>query len=286
MISEEELNELIEKSRNREIEDARERRKGYEAFCDKISRMDDEQLREFAMTLPKKLGKKNITKEEESRIYGEINRVVDEIRTRQTGHSNFSKNKKLKWFEDCGFVISYGVKGELIPLGDIVTYQQLQLYNNSSEIEEYEELSDDDKRKTLEAVFLNKKGDLRLRVPVGSLMELKDVLEKDSYSNIEKVGREMVKLLSAKNESENTIVATGVSWEEIGGTIESIDLTAETVKEILGTNYSVYPFNLGRYKKLEERYRFVEGIKIKPDEVSKSSVTSLRREEKEEEMER
>lgn len=115
-------------------------------------------------------------------------------------------------------------------------------------------------------------------------MELKDVLEKDSYSNIEKVGREMVKLLSAKNESENTIVATGVSLEEIGGTIESIDLTAETVKEILGTNYSVYPFNLGRYKKLEERYRFVEGIKIKPDEVSKSRGTSLRREEKEEEM--
>lgn len=286
MISEEELNKLIEESRNREITDARERRKGYEAFCDKISRMDDEQLKEFAMTLSEKLGKTNITKEEGSKIYGEINRVVDEIRIRQTGHSNFSKNKKLKWFEDCGFVISYGVKGELIPLGDIVTYQQLQLSNNSSEIEKYEELLDEDKRKTLEAVFSNKKGDLRLRVPVGSLMELKDVLEKDLDSNIEKVGREVVNLLSTKNESENAIVATGISLEEIGGTIESIDLTAETVKEILGTNYSVYPFNLGRYRKLEERYRFVEGIKIKPDEISKSGITSSRREEKEEEMER
>ena len=248
--------------------------------------MDDEQLEEFAMTLPEKLVKTNITKEEKLKIYGEINRVVDEIRIRQTGHSNFSKNKKLKWFEDCGFVISYGVKGELIPLGDIVTYQQLQLSNNSSEIKKYEELLDEDKRKTLEAVFSNKKGDLRLRVPVGSLMELKDVLEKDSDSNIEKVGREVVNLLSTKNESENAIVATGVSLEEIGGTIESIDLTAETVKEILGTNYSVYPFNLGRYRKLEERYRFVEGIKIKPDEISKSGITSSRREEKEEEMER
>lgn len=286
MISEEELNKLIEESRNREVKDARERRKGYEVFCDKISIMDDEQLKEFAMTLPEKLGKKNITKEEESRIYGEINRVVDEIRTRQTGHSNFSKNKKLKWFEDCGFVISYGVKGELIPLGDIVTYQQLQLFNNSSEIEKYEKLSDADKKKTLEAVFSNKKGDLRLRIPVGSLMELKDILEKDSDSNTKRVGREVVKLLSTKNESENTIVATGVSLEELGGTIESIDLTAETIKGILGTNYSVYPFNLGRYKNLEERYRFIEGIKIKPDEVSKSRTTGFRREEKEEEIER
>lgn len=59
------------------------------------------------------------------------------------------------------------------------------------EIEKYEELLDEDKRKTLEAVFSNKKGDLRLRVSVGSLMELKDVLEKDSDSNIEKVGREV-----------------------------------------------------------------------------------------------
>lgn len=269
-----------------EFTDAREIIKDYEAFCDKISRMDDEQLKEFAMTLSEKLGKTNITKEEWSKIYGEINRVVDEIRIRQTGHSNFSKNKKLKWFEDCGFVISYGVKGELIPLGDIVTYQQLQLTNDSSEIEKYEELSDEDKRKTLEAVFSNKKGDLRLRVPVDSLMELKDVLEKDLDSNIEKVGREVVKLLSTKNESENAIVATGVSLEEIGGTIESIDLTAETVKEILGTNYSVYPFNLGRYRRLEERYRFVEGIKVKPDEISKLGITSSRREEKEEEMER
>lgn len=286
MISEEELNKWIEESRNREIKDARERRKGYEAFCDKISIMDDEQLKEFAMTLPEKLGKKNITKEEESRIYGEINRVVDEIRTRQTGHSNFSKNNKLKWFEDCGFVISYGVKGELIPLGDIVTYQQLQLFNDSSEIEKYEELSDEDKKKTLEAVFSNKKGDLRLRIPVGNLMELKDILEKDSDSNIEKVGCEVVKLLSTKNKSENTIVATGVSLEEIGGTIESVNLTAETKAEILGTNYSVYPFNLGKYKSLEERYRFIEGIKIKPDEVSNSRITGLRKEEKEEEIER
>ena len=39
--------------------------------------------------------------------------------------------------------------------------------------------------------FQIKKGDLRLRVSVGSLMELKDVLEKDSDSNIEKVGREV-----------------------------------------------------------------------------------------------
>lgn len=276
-----------------EFTEAREIIKDYEAFCDKISRMDDEQLKEFAMTLSEKLGKTNITKEEWSKIHGEINRVVDEIIIGQTGHSNFSKNKKLKWFEDCGFVISYGVKGELIPLGDIVTYQHLQLSNDSSEIEKYEELSDEDKRKTLEAVFSNKKGDLRLRVPVDSLMELKDVLEKDLDSNIEKVGREVVKLLSTKNESENAIVATGVSLEEIGGTIESIDLTAETVKEILGTNYSVYPFNLGRYRKLEERYRFVEGIKIKPDEIkikpdeiSKLGITSSRREEKEEEMER
>ena len=117
-------------------------------------------------------------------------------------------------------------------------------------------------------------------------MELKDVLEKDSDSNIEKVGREVVNLLSTKNESENAIVATGVFLEEIGGTIESIDLTAETVKEILETNYSVYPFNLGRYRKLEEGYSFVEGIKIKPDEISKSGITSSRREEKEEEMKR
>lgn len=36
-----------------EFTDAREIIKDYEAFCDKISRMDDEQLKEFAMTLSK-----------------------------------------------------------------------------------------------------------------------------------------------------------------------------------------------------------------------------------------
>lgn len=273
MLSEEELNKWIDDSRDREIVDSRNRRKGYEAFCDKISIMDDKELRQFAMNLPEKLAKKNITKEEKARIHGEINRVVDEIRTRQTGHSNFSKNKKSKWFENCGFVISYGKKGQLIPLGDIVTYHHLQLYNNSSEIEQYEQLCDEDKKKTLEAVFFNKKGDLKLRVPVGSLMELKDVLEKYSDSNIEKVGREVVQLV-AKNKFENNIVATGMSLEEICGIIENIDLTEETVKEILGTNYSVYPFNLEGYERLKERYRFIEKIKIKPNEVSKLGTRS------------
>lgn len=52
-----------------------------------------------------------------------------------------------------------------------------QEYNGSSDIQEYEKLSDEDKKKTLEAVFSNKKGDLKLRIPVGSLMELRDILE-------------------------------------------------------------------------------------------------------------
>lgn len=258
MISEEELDKWHEELERDRIEKARQRRKGYERFCDMISTMNDNELKEFAMQLPKKLGKENLSPEEKSRIYGEISRVVDEVRMRRTGNTYFSKNTDTRWYQDCGFVISYGEKGDLIPIGDIVRFKQLELINNSSEIEQYEELSEEDKRKTLEAVFSDERGSLKLRIPVGSLMELKDILDEYARINSEKHGKEVNRLLAEENGFESTIVALGISLNQIEGTIESIDTKSESDSKLLGTNYSVCPFNLERYKEPREKIREIE----------------------------
>lgn len=40
-----------------------------------------------------------------------------------TRHRTVIPRKTDRWFEDYAFLISYGVDGKIIPVGDIVTYQ-------------------------------------------------------------------------------------------------------------------------------------------------------------------
>lgn len=221
--------ELAKESKKENIIETRKRRRGYEKFCDMLSCMTNEELKDLGLKKCKELDNPNLTSAERARIYGEIGRITQEYRI---PNRIVKTNKKDKWFEDYGFLISYGVDGKIIPLGDIVTYQQLELYNGSSEIEEYENLSDEDKKKTLEAVFSSKKGDLKLRIPVGSLMELRDILEEYATQEL----------------SDEEVVPSGLSLDDMGATIESIDVNGKSTRTLLGTNYSIYPIEVSKDK--------------------------------------
>ena len=111
--------------------------------------MTNEELKELGLKKCKELDNPNLTSAERARIYGEIGRTQEYRIPNRT----VKTNKKDGWFEDYGFLISYGVDGKIIPVGDIVTYQQLELYNGSSDIQEYENLSDEDKKKTFSSPF-------------------------------------------------------------------------------------------------------------------------------------
>lgn len=231
------LVKAVKESEKEKIIATRERRKGYEKFCDMLSCMTNEELKELGLKKCKELYNPNLTSAERARIHGEIGRIIQEYRI---PNRTVKTNKKDKWFEDYAFLISYGVDGKIIPVGDIVTYQQLELYNGSSDIQEYENLSDEDKKKTLEAVFSNEKGDLKLRIPVGSLMELRDILEE--YAVEELVDDEEISSLSS------------LSLDDMEATIESIDINGKSTRTLLGTNYSIYPLEISKDKeRIRER---------------------------------
>lgn len=231
------LVKAVKESEKEKIIATRERRKGYEKFCDMLSCMTNEELKELGLKKCKELDNPNLTSAERARIHGEIGRITQEYRI---PNRTVKTNKKDKWFEDYAFLISYGVDGKIIPVGDIVTYQQLELYNGSSDIQEYENLSDEDKKKTLEAVFSSEKGDLKLRIPVGSLMELRDILEE--YAAEELVDDEEISSLSS------------LSLDDMEATIESIDINGKSTRTLLGTNYSIYPLEISKDKeRIKER---------------------------------
>ena len=122
--------------------------------------------------------------------------------------------------------------GKILPVGDIVTYKQLELNNGSLDIQQYDDLSDEDKKKTLEAVFANEKGDLKLRIPVGSLMQLRVILEEDAIQEL--VDDEEISSLSS------------LSLDDMEATIESIDSNGKST--LLGTNYSIYLLAISKDK--------------------------------------
>lgn len=101
-------------------------------------------------------------------------------------------------------------------------------------------MSNEDKKKTLEAVFSNKKGDLKLRIPIGSLMELRDILEE--YATQELSDDEVISSLSS------------LSLDDMEATIESIDINGKSTRTLLGTNYSIYPLEISKDKeRIKER---------------------------------
>ena len=224
-------------SKKENIIETRKRRRGYEKICDMLSCMTNEELKSLCLKKCKELDNPNLTSVERARIYGEIGRITQEYRI---PNRTVKTNIKDKWFEDYGFLISYGVDGEIIPAGEIVTYKELELYNGSSDIQEYEKLSDEDKKKTLEAVFSNKKGDLKLRIPIGSLMELRDILEE--YATQELSDDEVISSLSS------------LSLDDMEATIESIGINGKSTRILLGTNYSIYPLEISKDKeRIKER---------------------------------
>lgn len=230
-IIEENYKEHIE-MKTKNINDTRKRRKGYETFCDMLSGMTNEELKVLAKKKMEQLKDLNLTLEQKQRIKGELNRIAQEYRI---PNRIVNKNKKEKWFEDYGFIISYGAEGTISPIGDIVTYQKLELYNGSLEIEQYNNLSDEDKKQSLQAVFSNKKGDLVLRIPVGSLMELRDIIEE-----------------YATHKLSEDVISSGISSEIMGAIIESISIVdGETKKTILGNNYNLYPSEYQKDKEIE-----------------------------------
>lgn len=231
------LVKAVKENKKERIIETRQKRKGYEKFCDMLSCMTNEELKELGLKKCKELDNPNLTSVERRRINGEIGRIIQEYRI---PNRTVKTNIKNKWFEDYGFLISYGVDGKIIPVGDIVIYQQLELYNGSSDIQEYENLSDEDKKKTLEAVFSNEKGDLKLRIPVGSLMELRDILEK--YATEKLSDDEVISSLSS------------LSLDDMEATIESIDINGNATRTLLGSNYSLYPIEIRKDKeKIREK---------------------------------
>lgn len=143
--------------------------------------------------------------------------------------------RKDKWFEDYGFVVSYGVDGKISPIGDTLGFKEFQLYNGSTDIKTFLNLSREDREKAFEAVFSNRHDDLRLRIPVCGLNKLRNILEK--YGAQESIDEEMIPLLSS------------LSLDDMDATLESIDINGNST--ILGTNYRIYPYR-GR-----ERERFI-----------------------------
>lgn len=222
-------------SKKEDIIKSRKMRRGYESFCDMLHYMTTEELKDLAHKKSKELDNPNLNSEEEAKLYGEIIRIAEECRD---PNRTVKTNKKSRWFEDYGFIISYGEDGKIIPVGDVVTYKQLELYNGSLERQEYEKLSEEEKKKTLEAVFSNEKGDLKLRIPVGSLMELRDILEKYAVQELE--------------DNEETAPIKSLSLDDLDATIESIDDKGKST--LLGNNYIVYPLEIDKNKeKLKEK---------------------------------
>ena len=216
-------------SKKENIIKTKERKKGFEKFCNTLSYMTNEELKELAQKKSKELENPNLTYKEKEKISREIIRIIDEIRI---PNRTVKTDRKDKWFEDYGFLISYGVDGKILPVGDIVTYKQLELNNGSLDIQQYDDLSDEDKKKTLEAVFANEKGDLKLRIPVGSLMQLRVILEEDAIQEL--VDDEEISSLSS------------LSLDDMEATIESIDSNGKST--LLGTNYSIYLLAISKDK--------------------------------------
>lgn len=211
-------------SKEERIIATRRKRKGYENFCDMLSCMTGEELKELYLKKRREFDNPDLTSAEQVRIHGEIIRIIKEYRK---PNRTVKTNNNDRWYEDCAFGVSYGVDGGIIPVGDIVTFQKLELYNGSLDIQEYLKLSDEDKKKTVEAVFSNEKGNLKLRIPIGSLMELRDILEE--YATGELVDDAEIPSLSS------------LSLDDMGATIESIDINGKPTGTLLGTNYSIYP---------------------------------------------
>ncbi len=214
-------------SKKENIIKTKERKKGFEKFCNTLSYMTNEELKELAQKKSKELENPNLTYKE--KISREIIRIIDELRI---PNRTVKTDRKDKWFEDYGFLISYGVDGKILQVGDIVTYKQLELNNGSLDIQQYDDLSDEDKKKTLEAVFANEKGDLKLRIPVGSLMQLRVILEEDAIQEL--VDDEEISSLSS------------LSLDDMEATIESIDSNGKST--LLGTNYSIYLLAISKDK--------------------------------------
>ena len=233
----------VKESKKEKIAKTIDRRKGYEKFCDMLSCMTNEELKNLGFKKCKELSNPNLTPAKRARICREINRIIQEYKI---PYRTIKTNPKYRWFKDYGFAISYGINGELIPVGDIVKYQQLELCNGSSNIQEYENLSDEDKKKTLEAVFSNEKGDLRLRIPIGSLMCLRDILEEYASQEL--------------SDDETLTSLTSLSLEEMEATIENIDINGKSTRTILGTNYSIYPLeiNKGREREKERQKKDID----------------------------
>lgn len=231
------LIKAAKESKKENIIETRKRRKGFEKFCDSLPYMTNEELKDLVHKKIEEKENPNLTDKEKAILNGEISRIIEEYRI---PNRTVKTNKKDKWFENYGFLISYGVDGKIIPVGDIVTYKQLELHNGLPDIQQYDNLSDEDKKKTLEAVFSNEKGDLKLRIPVGSLMELRVILE-------EYAAQELV-------DDEETSSLSSLSLDDMEATIESIDINGESTRTLLGTNYSIYPLDISKDKeRIRER---------------------------------
>lgn len=202
---------------------ARKRRKGFEKLCDSLFYMTDEELKELIKKKGLELENPDLTDEEEAKIWGELSRIAEEY---MIPNRTVKTNKKDKWFENYGFLISYGVGDEIMPIGDIVTYKQLELNNGLTDIPKYKDSSDEEKKKIIKAVFSNKKGDLKLKIPVGSLMDLRVILEEYAAQELQ----------------------LNLSLDDMSATIESIDINGESTRTILGTNYSIYPLDMNKDK--------------------------------------
>lgn len=143
-----------------------------------------------------------------------------------TRHRTVIPRKTDRWFEDYAFLISYGVDGKIIPVGDIVTYQQFG--KDSLSIQEFIKLSDEAQKEAMEAVFSNEKGDLELRISVGRLMELRDMLKECATEEL------------VDNEEISSLPS--LPLDDMGATIESIN--GNSTRTLLGNNYSIYPFKI------------------------------------------
>lgn len=80
----------------------------------------------------------------------------------------------------------------------------------------------------MEAVFSNEKGDLELRISVGRLMKLRDMLKE--YATEKLVDNEEISSLPS------------LPLDDMEATIESIN--GNSTRTLLGNNYSIYPFKI------------------------------------------
>lgn len=80
----------------------------------------------------------------------------------------------------------------------------------------------------MEAVFSNEKGDLELRISVGRLMKLRDMLKECATEKL------------VDNEEISSLPS--LPLDDMGATIESIN--GNSTRTLLGNNYSIYPFKI------------------------------------------